>query len=135
MIDNKELDKALTEIIEEKIRLSQMDYSDVSYDEVEEELHDKEDRFIEKFGNFLEDALHEVHDEFCPDSDVLLPIAYLPNHINKNGNEYDVEFGEGVYVDVDDYSSNETKLVLLPQPTRIILQIDKDRRETVWSLD
>jgi len=134
MIDREALDKELTELIENKIQLSKMDYNNDSYDELEEKLHDREDRFLEHYGDFLEDAFHEVHDEFCPDSDVLLPIAYLPNNIIKTDNGYDVEFGEGVYVDVDDYASSETKLVLLPQPTRIILQVNKEKREVVWQL-
>ena len=135
MIDNKALDSDLTKIIENKIKLSGLDYSSEAYDTLEEELHDLEDDFLEKYGGFLEDALHEVHDEFCPDSDVLLPIAYLPNKINKIDSGYDVDFKEGVYVDVDDYAGKETKLVILPNPTRILLQIDKDQREIVWKAE
>jgi len=134
MIDNKALDVDLTELIERKIQLSNTDYSSSAYDDLEEELHDMEDSFLEKYGDFLEDALHEVHDEFCPDSDVLLPIAYLPKKVKKVDTGYDVDFSEGVYVEVDDYASNETRLVMLPKPTRIILQIGNQERETVWTI-
>ncbi len=135
MIDNKALDGDLTTIIENKIRLSQLDYNNEEYDTLEEQLHDLEDDFLEKYGDYLEDALHEVHDEYCPDNDVLLPIAYLPNRINKSDDGYDVDFKEGVYVEVDDYVGKETKLVLLPKPTRILLQIDGNQREIVWKAD
>lgn len=135
MIDHKALDQDLTNLVEKKILLSETDYSDQAYDKLEEELHDLEDAFLEKFGDYLEDALHEVHDEFCPDSDVLLPIAYLPNTVHKNNGSYSVEFNEGVFVEVDDYAGKETKLVLLPQPTRIILQIDQDQQEIVWKAE
>lgn len=132
MIDLKALDRDLTNLIEKKILLSRMDYSDKAYDELEEELHDLEDDFLDKYGDYLEDALHEVHDEFCPDSDVLLPIAYLPNKVHRKNGAYVVDYNEGVYVEVDDYAGKETKLVILPQPTRIVLQIDKDQQEIVW---
>ena len=120
-------------MVEKKSQLTGLDYNDPSYDQMEEELHDLEDKFIENYGDYLEDAFHEVHDEYCPDNDVLLPIAYLPNSVIKNGDEYDVSAKEGVYVEVDDYESNDTKLVLLPRPTRIILQIDKSSKEIVWT--
>ncbi|MTI23434.1 hypothetical protein, partial [Fulvivirga kasyanovii] len=94
--------------------------------------HDLEDDFLEKYGDYLEDAFHEVHDEFCPDTDVLLPIAYLPNEVIITDDGYDVAFKEGVYVEVDDYPGKETKLVLLPKPTRIILQVDPQQKEVVW---
>lgn len=135
MIDNKALDSDLTTIIEQKIKLSTLDYNNEAYDSLEEQLHDLEDDFLEKYGDFLEDALHEVHDEYCPDSDVLLPIAYLPKRIKKVDSGYDVDFKEGVYVEVDDYAGKETKLVLLPKPTRIVLQIDSSQREIVWKVD
>ena len=132
-MDIKALDQDLTSLIEKKISLSKVDYSSEDYDELEEELHDQEDDFLEKYGDYLEDAFHEVHDEFCPDTDVLLPIAYLPNDITKTEEGYEVDFKEGVYVEVDDYPGKETKLVLLPQPTRIVLQVDQQNKETVWT--
>lgn len=131
-MDIKALDHDLVELVEKKSQLSNLDYSDEIYDQIEEELHQLEDKFLESYGTYLEDALHEVHDEYCPDTDVLLPIAYLPNKIMKNGDEYEVDAREGVYVEVDDYEGDDTKLVLLPRPTRIILQINPTHREVVW---
>ncbi|MBL6444794.1 hypothetical protein JMN32_00635 [Fulvivirga sp. 29W222] len=131
-MDIKALDNDLTSLIEKKIALSKTDYSSEDYDELEEELHDLEDDFLEKYGDYLEDAFHEVHDEFCPDTDVLLPIAYLPNEVASTEDGYDITFQEGVYVEVDDYPGKETKLVLLPKPTRIILQVDSQNKEVVW---
>ena len=131
-MDLAALDKDLQEIVIKKNELSEMDYNDEKYDDVEEALHDLEDVFMEKYGDFLEDALYDVHDEFCPDSEVLMPIAYMAKKYIVDGDRYDVSFSEGVYVEMDDYPGKETKLVFLPNPTRILLQIDKDTRETVW---
>ncbi|MEL7001138.1 MAG: hypothetical protein AAFN93_00230 [Bacteroidota bacterium] len=127
------LDNDLVVLVEKKSHLSNLDYSDETYDQIEEELHDLEDKFLESYGTYLEDAFHEVHDEYCPDTDVLLPIAYLPNKIAKKDDEYVVGPKEGVYVEVDDYEGNDTKLVLLPRPTRILLQINTTENEVVWT--
>lgn len=132
-MDISKLDNDLIALLEKKITLSTLDYNNEKYDDLEEELHDMEDGFLEKYGDYLEDAFHEVHDEFCPDSDVLLPIAYLPQEVQKKDDSYEVDFKQGVYVEVDDYAGNETKLVLLPKPTRIVLQIDSQNREVVWT--
>ncbi len=137
-MDIKALDNALANLVTKKNQLSGISYNDESYDEIEEELHDLEDKFGEDFGDFVEDALHYVHDEFCPDNDVLLPIAYLANKYKETGSNpdgskrYDVAPNEGVIVDVDDYPGKETRLVLVPGPTRLILQVGSDQREEVW---
>lgn len=137
-MDIKALDNALANIVAKKNQLSGISYNDESYDHIEEELHDLEDKFGEDFGDFVEEALHYVHDEFCPDNDVLLPIAYLANKYEELGNNpdgsksFDVAPNEGVIVDVDDYPGKETRLVLVPGPTRLILQVGKDQREEVW---
>lgn len=132
-MDISELDKDIIELIERKSKLGELDYNSSKYDELEEELHDLEDGFLEKYGDFLEDVLHEVHDEYCPDNEVLLPIAYIPSRVTVKEGEYDVPSDQGVYVEADDYESNETKLVLLPSPTRVVLLVSSSQKEVVWT--
>lgn len=132
-MDLEALDNNLLELIRAKVKLGALDYADEAYDEAEEEIHGLEDSFMENYGSYLEDALHEVHDEMCPDSDVLLPIAYIPNKVIKGKDGIDAPISEGVFVDVDDYANPNTKLVLLPRPTRIILMIGPEDRETLWT--
>lgn len=127
-----QLNESLVLLIDKKSGLAAMSYSDDKYDDLEEELHDLEDEFLSKYGSYLEEALHDVHDEFCPDNEVLLPIAYLPKTYQKDVNGVIVDNSQGVYVDVDDYEETETKLVLVPDPVRIILNIGKNRQEVVW---
>ena len=132
-MDISELDKDIIELIERKSKLGELDYNSSKYDELEEELHDLEDGFLEKYGDFLEDVLHAVHDEYCPDNEVLLPIAYIPSRVTVKEGEYDVPSDQGVYVEADDYESNETKLVLLPSPTRVVLLVSPSQKEVVWT--
>ncbi|MEM6522280.1 MAG: hypothetical protein AAGF85_10640 [Bacteroidota bacterium] len=134
MIDTKNLDNDLLKLIDKKSELNNLDYNHLEYDLLEEEVHKLEDQFLVRYGNYLEEAFHEVHDEYCPDNDVLLPIAYVPNKVVKTGvNTYVAAKGQGVYIEADDFDSSETKLALLPGPTRIELLIDSDRREVVWT--
>lgn len=138
IMDAKGLNKALVALVEKKNQLSSLNYADTSYDTVEEELHDLEDKLIDKYGKELEKALEEVHDEYCSDTEVLLPIAYLAQkYINKGQNAdgsaiYDVNFKEGVWVDADKFPGKEARLVILPNPARIMLMVAPDYRQEVW---
>src|SRR5215204_4041241 len=112
----KALDEALLKIIRKREELAKIDYNNPKYDELEEELHDLEDDFQEEFGSFLEEALQQVHDKYCPDNDVLMPIGYL---------------GQGVPVEVDKLPGKDVRLVLAPSPTRIILSVNKEKQQVV----
>ena len=137
-MDIQALDKALTALVEKKNQLAGLDYNDPKYDEAEEQLHDMEDDFQQQFGEYLEDALHVVHDDICPDNDVLLPIAYLADKYNKVGEKpdgsplWDTEMKEGVLVDVDDYPGKPARLVFVPNPTRLMLAVSGVGKEEVW---
>jgi hypothetical protein len=116
-MDINAVDTALQEIVKKREELSKIDYNNPKYDDLEEELHDLEDDFQENFGEYLEEALQNVHDEFCPDNDVLMPIAYL---------------GQGVIVEVDKLPGKDTRLVLASNPVRILLTVGKDKQQVVW---
>lgn len=133
----KSIDQALVKIAEKRIELSTLNYDDERYDEVEEELHDLEDDFIEEYGDFLEDALMDVHDEFCPETEVLSPIAYLAKkYIKKEENgkiTYDVDEHQGVWVEVEQFANTEeAHLVIIPAPTRIVLVKSNKDKQVVW---
>ena len=117
-MDIQALDKTLQAIIAKREELNKLDYNNPKYDDIEEQLHDMEDAFQVKFGEFIEEALQDVHDEICPDNDVLMPIAYL---------------GKGIYVESDKYPDKDTKLILTANPPRLILTIGKDKQEVVWT--
>jgi hypothetical protein len=114
----KALDKAIQEIVKKREELEKLDYNDPKYDDLEEELHDMEDDLQDEHGEYLEEALQDVHDRLCPENDVLMPIAYI---------------GKGVPVEVEKYDGKDTKLVLTYGPTRVVLLIGKDKEEIVWT--
>src|SRR5690349_10253617 len=117
-MDIKALDKALQEIVKKREELAKIDYNNPKYDDLEEQLHDLEDAFQDTYGEYVEEALQEIHDQYCPDNDILMPIAYL---------------GKGVFVEADKFPGKETRLTLIPTPTRIVLSIGKDKNEVVWT--
>jgi hypothetical protein len=131
-MDIAALDKAIQQIAIKRNELKKIDYNNPKYDDLEEELHDLEDALHVKYGEFLEEALQEVHDKLCPDTDVLFPIAYLAKTYTVSAkNEFSVAFTEGVYVEVDSMPGKDTKLVIVPNPIRILLNT-KDKQEEVW---
>jgi hypothetical protein len=132
-MDANALNTALLEIIKTRQELASIDYNNPKYDDLEEKLHDLEDDFMEHYGDDLERALQDIHDEYCPDSDVLVPIAYIAKKYVVNGNDYTVTSAEGVFVEMDDFPGKDTKLVILPSPPRIMLTIGAERQQVVWT--
>lgn len=128
-MNTENLNKSLISIIEKKQALGKLSYNDERYDDIEEELHDLEDEFNEEFGPYLEEVLEDVHAKICPDTDVLLPTAYLPNNLE---GESGSDQKEGVWVDYDEFPGKESRLVLVPNPVRLILSVGKTVRKEVW---
>jgi hypothetical protein len=130
----KELDNAIQEIAIRRNELKKLDYNNPKYDDLEEQLHDLEDSLIDDHGDYLEGVLQEIHDKYCPDTDILLPIAYLAKTYSISAsNEFSVASTEGVYVEVDSFPGKETKLVMLPNPLRVVLNVGKDKQQVIWS--
>lgn len=126
-----ELNDSLVALIQTRQKLHELDYSDVRYDELEESLHKMEDKFNAKHGPFLEDVLEEVHGRVCPDTDVLLPTAYLPETYQGEG-DFVPSSKDGVWVEADEYPNKEARLTLVPNPLRLILSVGKKVQKEVW---
>ena len=139
-MNTEKLNDDLVNLVLKKNELNRLDYSNPEYDTVEEELHDLEDEFLKVHGKEMEEIFKAIHDEFCPTNEVLLPIAYLANKYKvKKRDDGDIDFGvsldEGVIVDVENYSDKLTRLVLVPNPSRILLQIMNSHYEEVWKAE
>jgi hypothetical protein len=132
-MDLKALDQAIREIALRRNALKKIDYNNPKYDDLEEELHDLEDTLHVKFGDYLEEVLQNVHDKYCPDTDVLFPIAYLAKSYQVNGDEFSVANNEGVFVEIDSIPGKDTRLVIVPGPVRVILNVGKDQQQVVWT--
>lgn len=140
-MNTKALNNDLVALVEKKMLLSRLSYADANYDDLEEELHDLEDQFMEKYGEDLEKALEKVHNTHRIDSDVLLPIAYLAqNYVQKGKNPdgtpaYEVSHREGVWVETEKFAGREARLVLVPNPPRIMLSVGPRYQEEVWKAE
>jgi hypothetical protein len=136
-MDIEALDISLVAIVKKKNELHEVGYQDSRYDDVEEELHDLEDALMEEHGEELEEVIRQVHDKICPDTDVLLPIAYLAkSYVPTTGDDgsetFDVDLKEGVPVILDDYPDHLSRMVLLPNPPRLIVQVNREKRFLAW---
>jgi hypothetical protein len=114
--DMEVLNRALAEIVQAKAALDKLDYDNPDYDKLEEKLHDLEDDFQDQYGWQLEKILQQVHDTYCPDSDVLMPIAYL---------------GEGVSVELKSQPGAEARMRIAVNPLRILIST-RGREQLVW---
>jgi hypothetical protein len=128
-------DDALEQLVIKKNQLAQTDYNDPTYDALEEELHDLEDDFLEQYGPLLEERLSLVHDEYCPDSQVLSPIAYIGNSYVEKEGKWHAPAKEGVIVEADDFEDNLVRMVLVPKPLRILLNIGNQQQIVAWNAE
>jgi len=137
-MESKEVNKALLKIIEKRMELALIDYANEAYDEIEDQLHDLEDEFLDNFGEELEDGITKVHKKLCPSSDVLLPIAYIAKNYYKPdsdaGNVYMPEDEEGVRVDIKGFEDEDTRLVFVPNPVRLLMIINSKTNKEVWKV-
>ncbi|NJM93957.1 MAG: hypothetical protein HC842_04195 [Cytophagales bacterium] len=132
-MDLNKLNDALIALVRKKNELAEMSYSDASYDEAEEELHDREDEFLESYGDYLEEVLEKIHEEHFPESDVLLPIAYLADEYIEDEEEgFDVDTDQGVVVESEEYPNKICRLVFIPSPLRFVMIVGGSHRKVVW---
>lgn len=129
----KNLDQALVEIAEKKNQLYEYNQKELTYKELQGEVDQLLAEFQTNYGAYLEEALFNVHDEYCPDDEVLKPMAYLAAHYPQSDHTFDVEADQGIPVAADDFPGINARLVLVPRPTRLVLQgQEASFKETVW---
>lgn len=132
------LDLELTEIVEKRNQLAEMDYSDASYDDLEEELHDLEDDFNADYEDTLETELEKIYSVLKSDTDILLPTAYLANKYKplqpdaRGIVSYEVVGREGVPIESDQFDRQDVRLVLVPNPARFLMIINGNPLKILW---
>lgn len=139
-MDKEELNSLLVSIAEKKMELGRLRYADQDYDDLEEELHQMEDEFIEQFGKDMEATFSQIHQSHSPETEVLSPLSYLAKSYHKIGKYedgtamYDIpNLQQGLVIDSPRF--NPAYLVLLPNPVRILLTAPKEGiKEEVWVL-
>jgi len=134
----EQLDQQLTEIVKKRNQLSKMDYSDTSYDDLEEELHDLEDDFNDEYEEILEPQLDKIYAKLKSDTDVLLPSAYLANAYKEMLPDatgivtYEVSGKVGVPIDSDQFDKMDVRIVLIPNPARFVLLVNGRQMKDLW---
>lgn len=129
-MNSQDLNRALVALINKKAELHTLTYDDARYDDVEEALHDLEDDFNDEYGEFLEEAIDQVHGDLKSDTDVLLPTAYLPSSSTAAPGPK-----EGVWIDSEKYPGKEARLTLVPNPVRLLITVGKNVQEEVWKME
>ncbi|PKQ70360.1 hypothetical protein [Raineya orbicola] len=129
-----QLNQDLAELVAKRIELSQISYDDTRYDNIEEAVHRLEDTFLAKYDDFLEDVFLDIHDEYCPETEVLSPLAYIARKYVKTHKGFDVAENQGVWVEIEEAPEKEAHLVLLPNPLRVELNIG-NYKKIVWQAE
>ncbi|MFK7899751.1 MAG: hypothetical protein AB8B61_03225 [Cyclobacteriaceae bacterium] len=137
MVNVEELNASLEKLIEKRNELKLLGYNDNNYDDVEDELHDVEDDFIDEYGEYLEDIFSDIHSDLGTDTDVLLPTAYIPRNLKEDKAKglISIDDNDGVLIDMDEEVSNDTRLILLPSPARILFLVGKEVRSVAWTTE
>lgn len=137
----KRLNSDLVDLIEMRNELNELDFSDEAYDDLEDEIHEFEDTFNDRYGDDLESILERIHEHICPDVEVLLPTAYLAKEYYPSAVEegsFDVGPDAGILVEtiLQDAKGKpiDARITYLPNPFRIIL-ITRDDIRTLWSAE
>ena len=132
------LDQLLTEIVQQRNQLSQLEYSDENYDDLEEQLHDLEDDFNEEYEEVLAPELEKIYTKLKSDTDVLLPTAYLANSYTEMQADakgivtYEVSGAQGVPVESDQLGKVDLRIVLVPNPARFVLLVNGNQLKELW---
>ncbi len=135
---NDQLNKDLLSIALKRNELSRLSYNSPEYDAVEEELHDLEDNFDEVHGKFMHEVLAEVYRKISSKNEVMVSIAYIAKKYNivseeNTGNKnFDPPLNEGILVESEGYKNEILRLVLVPDPVRILLQEGSKKRTVIW---
>lgn len=137
-MNTKQLNETLLELLSKRFALKKMGYDHPDYDEAEETLENLEDEFVDEYGDEFEQILQRVHTAFCPDTDVLLPTAYLPRSKfeqvtdeETGQDEYEIGPADGVWVTLKDFPNLDAKMVLLPSPPRLEI-LSMGGSQEVW---
>jgi len=129
-----QLNQDLAQLVAKRIELSQISYDDTRYDSIEEAVHQLEDSFLSKYDDFLEYIFLDIHDEYCPETEVLSPLAYIARKYVKTYKNFEIAENQGVWVEIDEAPEKEAHLVLLPNPLRVELHIG-NYKKIVWQAE
>jgi uncharacterized protein YydD (DUF2326 family) len=134
----EKLDQQLTELVKKRNELSQLDYSDEHYDDLEEKLHDLEDEFNDSYEEVLESQLEKIYSKLKSDTDILLPTAYLANEYQEMLPDaqgivtYEVNGSQGVPIESDQLGKVDMRIVLIPNPCRFVLLVNGKQLKVLW---
>ncbi|MGY6559176.1 MAG: hypothetical protein ACXIT9_07810 [Nitritalea sp.] len=138
-MDYNKMNELLRSIVEKRIQLSKLSYADQAYDDIEEEMQDLEDDFNEEYEPVFQQALEEIYDTLGSDNEILLPTAYLANKYtamlpDAHGQvNYEVKGKEGVPIESEQFDGQDVRLVLIPNPSRIAMQINGKTLKVLWT--
>lgn len=136
-MNTKALELAIAQIMDKRMQLGILVPEAPDYYRCKQELHTLEQHFQHEHGKQVKEILLDVYDELTPDTPINEPLDYIAKtasavRTGPEGKIYEVDATQGAAVYVDDYPHKPTRLVLLPNPLRVQLNVDARQQEVVW---
>lgn len=128
------IESMVNEIADKRNELSKLTYNDKNYDDIEDELHELEDKFNDEFEKYFEEILEDIHADISSDADILLPSAYFAQAYIQEKGQFKFGDDDGVLVDSEDYEGKEVRIVLLPNPVKFALVVNRKIEKDLWTL-
>jgi hypothetical protein len=133
------LNQLLISIAETKNKLSFINYNDPLYDSYEDKLHTLEDVLMETYGDYLDNTLNLLYQQFSFQEDLSHPLSYIPSQFEikeKDGNlHFNVLPEHCLKINSDKYPEEIIKVVLLPSPARFVVYLLRTHKELIWKVN
>lgn len=129
-----EIDRALTRLVQKRNQQHETPPA-----ATQKELEQAESAFLEQYGSKLRAVLQAAYELHFVEKDLASLLDYLAPRYrevseNDNGPTFDVGHDQGVPVTPAGKPGQKAKVVLVPNPLRILLNIDAHTREELWSV-
>ena len=137
VVNARAIDDRLIKIVEKRNALHETQHHKA---QLENELRQLEKEFIDWHGEDISAILKKVYQSHFHNEPMLSPMDYFAQTYRKigkniNGSTFDVDHSAGVAVSSSFWPGKATKIVFVPNPLRLLLNIDAHTREEVWSIN
>lgn len=128
------ISSAMVEIIELQQELSSANLTSAAAEDRQQVLASLMKCFNQDYYYPLKEVLDDIYDEYSPDYEALMPANYIAKEYMHVDGQWSVAKAAGVAMHIDEFDAQaEPKLVLLPNPARLVLMTTTEADRILWS--
>ncbi len=142
-MDFKNINQQLIELIDLNQQLENMNYSDASYDALEDKIHDIQDDLNSKYGVYFEKIISGIYKQLSSDDEILNFTDYIARNYkktseNESGMQYMVDPDGAIPINFKHDSLKgkilEGSLYFKPNPLRLVFLLGTQER-ILWNCE